>query len=111
MTDSTIQDTLLGDGSRVIGSSLRGCVVGSCTYVDHGCDIQVGWEGGGGRGWTRGVCFGLKGRDAPLLWGRAPPSTTAATFRGAFGSTARGRRGRGRVAPALHAPAAGHAGL
>lgn len=31
----------MGDGSRVAGSSLSGCVMGSCTYIDRGCDIQV----------------------------------------------------------------------
>lgn len=41
MTDSSIQECLLGDGSRVTGSSLRGCVIGSCTFIDRGCDLQV----------------------------------------------------------------------
>ncbi|GBF96687.1 glucose-1-phosphate adenylyltransferase [Raphidocelis subcapitata] len=40
MTDTTLEDCLLGDGCRVIGSTLRSCVVGSCTYIDRGCDLQ-----------------------------------------------------------------------
>ncbi|GBF92767.1 ADP-glucose pyrophosphorylase large subunit [Raphidocelis subcapitata] len=40
MTGSTIEDCLVGDGCRVQGSVLRGCVLGPCTYVDAGCDLQ-----------------------------------------------------------------------
>jgi hypothetical protein len=46
VTDSTIHDCLLGDGSRVVGSSLRGCVIGPMTFIDRGCELVVGAWGG-----------------------------------------------------------------
>lgn len=39
--NTRIEHTMMGEGCRVVGSSLRSCVVGACTYIDHGCDIQV----------------------------------------------------------------------
>ncbi|KAI8475062.1 MAG: nucleotide-diphospho-sugar transferase [Monoraphidium minutum] len=40
LTDSTLEDCMLGDGCRIIGATLRGCVLGSCSFVDRGADIQ-----------------------------------------------------------------------
>jgi len=41
LTDSSVHQTLIGEGCRVMGSSLRGCVIGACSFIDSGCDIQV----------------------------------------------------------------------
>jgi len=41
MTDTFLEDCMLGDGCRVTGSTLRGCVIGSCSFIDRGCDLQV----------------------------------------------------------------------
>ena len=66
LTDSSVRDTLLGDGCRVIGARLRGCVVGSCTYIDRGADLEDV------------VCFGADGferaaaRAADLAAGGVP---------------------------------------
>lgn len=40
MTDTFLEDCMLGDGCRVTGSTLRGCVIGSCSFIDRGCDLQ-----------------------------------------------------------------------
>lgn len=40
MHGSDIDDSLVADGCRVLDSTLKGCVLGSCTYIDHGCTIE-----------------------------------------------------------------------
>jgi hypothetical protein len=49
MTGTVLEDTVMGEGCRVVGSRIKGCVIGPCSFIDSGCDLQVGGRRGHGR--------------------------------------------------------------
>lgn len=38
--NTIIEDSLMGDGCKVYDSRLKGCVVGTCTFIDKGCNLE-----------------------------------------------------------------------